>query len=49
MKIEVKSGDVRFQTYFADKEARDQILEVIIDNSLSRKTVENFVRDLKID
>lgn len=42
MKIEVKSGNTRFQTYLANKEAGDQIFKVITDNNLSRKTVESF-------
>ena len=42
MKFEVKSGNARFQTYLANKEAGDQIFKVIVDNNLSRKDVENL-------
>ncbi len=47
MKFEVKSDNARFQTYLANKEAGDQILKVIVDNNLSRKTVENLFFDVR--
>ena len=47
MKFEVKSDNARFQTYLANKEAGDQILKVIVDNSLSRKDVEALFLDIR--
>lgn len=47
MKFEVKSDNARFQTYLANKEVGDQILKVIVDNNLSRKTVENLFFDVR--